>query len=280
MQQQLALDGPPVTDTPKPRKAPVSKAVQVAEQAAPPAVHAQSGDAMIMLVERLMRDPNIDPERIERILDIRAKEEKRTAERAFNEAISAAKGEIPPIVKNRTVDFNSAKGRTTYKHEDLGEIARVVDPILKAHGLSYRFRSQQNGAKLTLTCVVSHSMGHFEENTLEAGEDHSGNKNSIQAIGSTATYLQRYTLKLALGLAASNDTDGNIPGPAQTAISEVQYKELAALITETGTDLDKFLAFGNVESLSDITTANFASAKAMLMAKKAKMASDQKAATQ
>jgi hypothetical protein len=34
-------------------------------------------------------------------------------------------------------------------------------------------------------------------------------KNSLQAIASTTTYLQRYTLKLALGLSVSHDDDGD-----------------------------------------------------------------------
>lgn len=61
---------------------------------------------------------------------------------------------------------------------------------------------------VTVTCIISHRDGHFEENTLSAGRDESGNKNSIQAVGSTLTYLQRMTLKASLGLAASDDDDG------------------------------------------------------------------------
>jgi hypothetical protein len=134
--------------------------------------------------------------------------ERHQAEREFNAAIAAAKLEIGPIVKNKKVDFTSAKGRTNYRHEDLAEIARTIDPILARNGLSYRHKSEQAGQKLRVTCIVSHAGGYSEKTTLEAAEDHSGNKNTIQAIGSAATYLQRYTLKLALGLSASADDDG------------------------------------------------------------------------
>lgn len=131
------------------------------------------------------------------------------ARAAFDEAMAAAKAEIPVIAKNREVDFTSAKGRTHYKHEDLAEIARTVTPILGRHGLSYRFRTTSNiNEPVVVTCIVSHREGHFEENTLCAGRDDSGNKNSIQAVGSTLTYLQRMTLKAALGLAAAEDDDG------------------------------------------------------------------------
>ena len=105
--------------------------------------------------------------------------------------MAAAKAEIPVIAKNRTVDLTSPKGRTHYKHEDLAEIARTVTPILAKHGLSYRYRtSSVPNEPVTVTCIVSHRGGHAEENILAAGRDESGNKNSIQAIGSTITYLQ------------------------------------------------------------------------------------------
>ena len=100
-------------------------------------------------------------------------------------------------------------GETSYQHEDLGEIARVVAPILAKHGLSYRFRTTSEiNQPVSVTCIVSHRAGHTEDNTLVAGADNSGKKNVIQAIGSTITYLQRYTLKAALGLAAATDDDG------------------------------------------------------------------------
>jgi uncharacterized protein (DUF3820 family) len=52
-------------------------------------------------------------------------------------------------------------------------------------------------------------MGHSESTTLSAAKDGSGNKNDIQARGSAATYLQRYTLIGALGLTTANeDVDG------------------------------------------------------------------------
>jgi hypothetical protein len=238
--------------------------------------------ALIGLVERLLVHPTLDAERAERFLKMYVEEEKRRAVNAFNEAMSFAKGEIGPITKNRTVDFTGKTGmRTNYKYEDLAEIARVVDPVFKKYGLSYRFRSEQNGQKLKVTCIVSHALGHFEENSLEAAEDHSGNKNPTQAIGSTATFLQRYTLKLSAGLAASNDMDGRTqPADEQEVISDAQQAELRALITATNTDIDKFLAFGGVESLADLKSDGYKRAKSMLLTKKAEQEKAAKGAAQ
>jgi len=166
-------------------------------------------------------------ETLEKLMGLQERWEATQARKAFDSAVSLAKGEIPPISKNKQVGFDSKRtGETTsYSHETLGEIARVVDPILNKHGLSYRYKATQENGRITVTCVLSHRDGFSEETSLNAGADDSGKKNSIQAIGSTTTYLQRYTLKLALGLATTDrDDDGEtseapaISGAAQAAI--------------------------------------------------------------
>lgn len=150
---------------------------------------------------------------LEKLLALQERWEANQARRAFEEAITAAKAHMPIIAKNRTVSYGGA-GKTSYKHEDLAEIARTVDPVLGEHGLSYRFRTNQIDGRVSVTCIVSHRDGHSEENTLSSGYDTSGSKNPIQAIGSAVTYLQRYALKAALGLAASDEDDGQAVVPA------------------------------------------------------------------
>jgi len=213
---------------------------------------------------------------MERLLALQERYEANEARRAFDAAMADAKSEIPTIFKNRAVDFTSAKGRTNYRHEDLGEIAKTVDPILAKHGLSYRFRTEVEGAAVKVTCIVSHRDGHAEHNTLSASRDESGNKNSIQAVGSTITYLQRYTLKAALGLAASADDDGRASGGTEDAspVTADQRDVLQDLINETGTDIALFCQFLGVEALTALPASRFAAAVGKLQAKKRKQAAE------
>jgi hypothetical protein len=213
-------------------------------------------------------------ETLERLMSLQERWEKNQARKAFDDAMAAAKAEIPVISKNRRVGYEhkDGKGETSYRHEDLGEIARTVDPILTKYGLSYRFRTtSETNQPVSVTCIVAHRDGHSEENTLTAGRDDSGKKNSIQAIGSTITYLQRYTLKAALGLAASSDDDG---GKAdQTVdngpISEDQAKAIRDLIETTGTDIAKFCEYLKVDAVPDIPASEFPRVIAMLEKKRA-----------
>jgi hypothetical protein len=232
---------------------------------------AQSETAAILgMIERVARDPSVNMDKMMQLMSWRKETiaDQRRAE--FDEAMSGAKAEIPVINKNREVDFTSQKGRTHYKYEDLAEIARVVSPILAKHGLSYRYRVTSNvNEPVTVTCIVSHRAGHFEEVTLTGGRDESGNKNSIQAVASTLTYLQRMTLKAALGLAASDDDDGKASEAADTVTLE-QVEELVGLADEVGADKEAFCRYFKVDGFANITAKDFPRAVAALNKKRAK----------
>lgn len=217
---------------------------------------------------------------VERLAALQERWQASEARKAFDAAMADAKAEIKPIFKKQQVDFTSPRGRTNYAYEALDDIAREVDPILAKHGLSYRHRSSQDGKKLTVMCVMSHRGGHREDCAeLSADNDESGNKNSIQAVGSAATFLQRYTLKLALGLSTTKDTDGRTI-PADTAagpITESQVKELSALADGIGQNRGDFCDWlskdvdMDIGSFEEIPASKFARAKYALEAKRRKV---------
>jgi hypothetical protein len=168
-----------------------------------------------------------------KMMDYQERWERNQNRKSFDAAMAQAKAEMPVIIKDQSVDYTSQKGRTNYKYEDMAGIARAVDPILTKHGLSYRYRTASDKETMTVTCIISHRDGHFEENSLTAPNDTSGNKNAIQAIGSTQTYLQRYTLKAALGLAASKDDDAQAVTKPETIMQD-QIDELEKMVTDIG----------------------------------------------
>ena len=211
------------------------------------------------------------PETLEKLLALQERWEANQGRKAFDEAMAAAKAEIPTIRKNRTVDFTSSKGRTHYRHEDLAEIAATVNPILGKYGLSYRFKTTNApNEPITVTCIITHRMGYYEETTLSGPRDESGNKNAIQQVGSTLVYLQRYTLKAALGLAASDDDDDGQKSddPLSGPISSEQVSKVLALIEATDTDTEKFCKYLGVESVPSITTGQLTRALVMLEKKR------------
>jgi hypothetical protein len=194
-----------------------------------------------------------------KLMDLSERWEANQARKSFDEAIAAAKAEIPPIVRN-------AKGHNNKAYADFSAIARVVDPIIAKHGLSYRFRTKQD-ERINVTCVLSHKAGHSEETTLAGPADSSGSKNAIQAIGSTLTYLQRYSLVQALGLAAANDDDGRAVQNGETVTQE-QADAIRELLDEVGGNRAVFLKYFKVETVEQIPAKEYDRVIASLNAKR------------
>jgi hypothetical protein len=152
----------------------------------------------------------------------------------------------------------------------LAELLAAVDPALATHGLWVRFKVNSDNNLVTAICVVGHADGYSEEAAkLSAAPDTSGSKNPIQAIGSAVTYLQRYTLKAALGLAAAKDDDGRgangkgLVGPA--VITEEQADQInKILLHHKHIAVEKFLDLAGASSVSDIMAVKFDSAMGYL----------------
>lgn len=229
----------------------------------------QPDDTNPLAVIRLAIDRGASPEALERLMALQERWEASQARREFAEAMAAARAEIKPIEKTRMVSFGKPGGaKTTYAHEDLAGIADYVVPILSRHGLSYRYSTSQGDAGVSVSCIIFHRSGHSETTTLAAGRDESGSKNHIQALGSTVTYLQRYTLKAALGLAVAADTDGRtdaIDDPK--LIDEAQFRYLQELIEKAGADEAKMLAWIGADRLEALTQKQFRNVEAALRKK-------------
>lgn len=217
---------------------------------------------------------NASVETLTQLMALQERWEANQARKAFDEAMAAVKANMPKIVKTRKVDFTTSRGRTNYQYEDLASIMSQIGPVLSAHGLSVRYRTSADpNQPIAVTCIISHRLGHSEENTLMAGKDDSGNKNSIQAIGSTVTYLQRYTLKAALGLAAAADDDG-AKADDTGAITEAEREIILSMVDETGSDIEKFCEVLQIDSIAAMPAAKFRRAVNMLEAKKRKVAAN------
>lgn len=199
-------------------------------------------------------------EMVEKLMSLQERWETGQARKSFDKAIASAKAKITPIQRN-------AKGHNDKRYADFAAIAKVVDPILSEHGLSYRFRTAQTD-RISVTCILSHEDGHSEETTLTGPPDSSGNKNPIQSIGSTLSYLQRYSLIQMLGLASAADDDGRAAGDGG-AITLEQVEQLVSLCDEVSADKEAFCKYFRVESFADITAKDFPRAIAALNKKRA-----------
>ena len=214
-----------------------------------------------------------DIEKMQQLFELKLRVDADNALREYNKAVALFKMENTIIYKDATVDFTSAKGRTFYKHAKLDNVVNTVTPLLAKYGLNHSWATKQEGGTITVRCKLAHADGHSEATSLHGPPDISGSKNSVQAIASTVTYLQRYTLMMILGL-ASGDPDNDGRGAAKSApvdtIGEGQQAELEALIDEVRADKTGFLSYLKVDSLEQLPVSQYASAVKALEGKRGK----------
>lgn len=223
---------------------------------------------LMSLIERATMSPDFDVAKLEKLLDVKERWEANEARKAFVVASTEFRSEAPKLVKNKRVSFDlKTGGRTEYDHATLDSIADALAPVLSKFGLTYRWETGQADNAIKVTCILTHVMGHSEAVTLQAPPDPSGGKNNIQAVGSTVSYLQRYTLLAATGLAtAGQDQDGERP---VDFITEDEKVQLIELMKESGADTVKFLAYLQVPDIDQLPGSRFMHAKALLEKKRA-----------
>jgi hypothetical protein len=209
-----------------------------------------------MIARALERGASI--ETLEKLITLQERWEANQARRAFDEAVSAAKADIQPAIRNKV-------GHNSRKYADFASVAAAVDPVIGKHGLSYRFRTKQEGS-IAVTCILSHRGGHSEENTLSGPADQSGNKNAIQAIGSTMSYLMRYSLVQALGLSTVEDDDGKASqtGTANP-ISADDAASLRAKMQAAGLSEARFCTVMKIETIEDLPSSKYDEAERRIM---------------
>ena len=184
---------------------------------------------MSMIQLAVSRGAGIDE--LTKLMDLQERVEKNDARKAFVQALNEFKANPPEILKNKAVAFGGA-GKTAYKHATLDNVSGIIGAALAKVGISHRWDTEQlEGGLIRVTCVLTHSLGHSERVPLQASPDSSGSKNAIQAVGSTVTYLQRYTLLAATGMAVHDQDDDGKLGKGN-ALSDKELADWEAAVGE------------------------------------------------
>ncbi len=184
-------------------------------------VEPQAAITPMTLIERAASS-GASVEMLQQLFELKLRVEADEARKAFNLAMASFKAKPPRISKNKHVKF----GNTEYDHATLDEVTDKITAALSAVGIAHKWAVKQDAAQISVSCILTHAQGHSETTTLTAGADASGSKNAIQAIGSAVTYLQRYTLLAATGLAvAGSDNDGQGAGPEMPETAYIAHMD-------------------------------------------------------
>lgn len=228
-----------------------------------------SSTAIIQVIERAALNPDIDVEKMERLLAMQERIMTRNAEMAFNSAMRAAQEEMPKVLRNKNND------QTSSKYADLEKVNEIIVPVYTKHGFSLSFGTGTStlDGHILITCLVSHVEGHTRPYQCDMPLDLAGikgnqNKTPTHAHGSTMSYGRRYLTLLIFNVTLTNeDKDGNQPGDR---ITDDQVTVLMDLAEEVKADRVKFLAYMKVEKLADIAAKDFNRAKTALESKRSR----------
>ena len=171
---------------------------------------------------RLAIDRDLPIEKLQQLMGLQERWEANEARKAYVAAMGDLKrDDCPVIVKDQTVSYKN----TRYDHSSLAHVVSQCVAALAKHGFHHEWETAQDKGTVEVSCIVTHRQGHSTRKTLTAPHDTSGSKNAIQAIASTVTYLQRYTLLMALGLAPADDDDGRAAGVPVSTRAEKPAQE-------------------------------------------------------
>lgn len=225
-----------------------------------------SGSTPAVVIEHALKTgASID--QLEKLLMLQERYDKNEAKKAYNMAMAAFKENPPEIDKDRsvTIQHKTGPGQTKYNHASLYNVTKKISAALSKHGLSATWATEQHDT-IFVTCKITHKQGHSEETTLSAPADTTGSKNIIQAIGSTITYLERYTLLALTGLATFDDDDGQ--AAEVTCIDEKELGSIIDYINDRNVDTAKFCKAFGITEVAKLPKARYDEAVKQLEARK------------
>ena len=202
-------------------------------------------NALTLIDKAIEKD--IDVDKFAKLVDIVKMLENEKSKRDFYEALSNFQGEVAPIKKLSRADMGY--GKPKYNYAEFGEIVTTIQEPLKKHGLSYFFEigNEQpivvKGEKgediiveyISVTCTVAHKSGYEKNTTMSVQKDAGAGKSNVQAVGSTITYLKRYTLLALLGIGTADPDDdavSTIPDNKKTINKKEDKSDLLAEIKD------------------------------------------------
>ena len=155
------------------------------------------------------------------------------------EVENATKGSLNPHFKS--------------KYADLAEVLNTVRPVLAANGLSVIQSPSFDGAVCHVTTTLAHASGGYITGTMSCVPA----KQDGQGVGSSTTYLRRYSLAAVCGIAQEDD-DGNSSAHSKPAtyplISSGEAARIKESIESLNIDEAAFLRHYGVKSISQLTT--------------------------
>lgn len=223
----------------------------------------------LALIERMAVNPDVDADKMQKLLDMNLRIMDRQAEINFNQAFTRLSLLLPRIVKKGSVGYKNKVTDATeeaFRFATYEDIDSKVRPLLQQEGFSLSFDTvERPGGGIVVTAILAHKDGHSRMSSIPVALDNSGGKNNIQGMGSSSSYGKRYAMCNILNIVTIGEDDD---AEGAFTITPEQAAEIDLLLEDAKMNKEKFLKLLKVNEVRDIKSKDHARALNSIKAKK------------
>jgi hypothetical protein len=189
--------------------------------------------SLLEVIQRAAADPNVDIDKMERLMGMHERMVAREAESAWNDAMAACQHEV------RQVRADAFNPQTRSNYATYSALDAVLRPIYSRHNFSISFNTAEShlGADYILVVALVSRGAHTRTYQIDMPRDGKGAKGGdvmtkTHATGAGMQYGMRYLLKGIFNVAIGDlDNDGNDPkaGPEPDAAGKAKLEAAASL---------------------------------------------------
>jgi hypothetical protein len=129
-----------------------------------------------------------------------------------------------PIYEKNQQNIPIKDRKIRYNYAPLDVVVEQIKSPLSDNGLSYMWKNEQGQMKVTVTCIVTHILGHSETSSSEIPVTTSDFMTLIQSYASDLTFGKRYTLMNVLGVTAGGeDNESSLEEQTKENVTKTAY---------------------------------------------------------
>lgn len=214
--------------------------------------------AMIDALAQMASNPEIDPDRLEKLLNIQITMLDRQAKIDFDQALADLQRDMPRITARGTIKNKAGEETSRYmKYEDIDVVIR---PMLQRYGFSLVHDAKEENGKMLVTTILKHRGGHQESVSSPLPFDQTNAlKSALQAAASTESFGKRRNVCKMLNIVAEGEDDDGA-GTNAMKIDDAQAKEIKDALRESGADVKRFLDYMKADCVENIAMRDFGKA--------------------
>ena len=186
--------------------------------------------SLLQVIERAASNPEVDIDKMERLMQMHERIVARDAEAAFNEAMSSCQKEM------RAIAADAENPQTRSRYATYAALDKALRPIYTEHDFSISYNTADSVKEEHVRVLAYVSRGaHTRTYQVDMPADGKGAKGGdvmtkTHATGSATQYGMRYLLKMIFNIAIGVDIDDDGNGASGEGMNESVFADFESAI--------------------------------------------------